>query len=170
MNNNTDEGEGRRIENNEKSTVDSQMNNEEDKEQLIEVATEDYMEDDTESVWTEAEVEDNVEEVVEMATEEEDVVRMKRGDVIEDAYGIFSGHGDESVYCVEIHPRDPSVVITGGGDDMGYLWKYSDTGEVVHVLPLEGHQDTITSVGFNYDGSLCLTGAYDGQVSYDYIF
>lgn len=31
-------------------------------------------------------------------------------------------------------------------------------------LELGGHTDTVTSVGFNFDGSLALTGAYDGKV------
>jgi ribosome assembly protein SQT1 len=29
---------------------------------------------------------------------------------------------------------------------------------------LGGHTDTVTAVGFNWDGSLCLTGGYDGVV------
>ena len=32
------------------------------------------------------------------------------------------------------------------------------------MLELTGHKDTVTSVGFNYDGSLALTGCYDGSV------
>ena len=35
---------------------------------------------------------------------------------------------------------------------------------VQQALELGGHTDTVTSVGFNFDGSLALTGAYDGKV------
>ena len=32
------------------------------------------------------------------------------------------------------------------------------------IYELSGHTDTVTAVGFNYDGTLALTGAYDGTV------
>jgi WD40 repeat protein len=120
----------------------------------------------------------------------------------------FSGHSD-SVYCAAIHPSLPGVVITGsvfvelnggsnthtvayscgisgGGDDVAYLWKFvkraEDTatatesaeglpavspepkGEITSTLKLSGHTDTVTAVGFNFNGSLALTGGYDGAV------
>lgn len=69
----------------------------------------------------------------------------------------------------------------GGGDDVAYIWKFSkkleesssndeDTvvdqtpGEVVSAIKLAGHTDTVTAVGFNFNGTLALTGAYDGTV------
>lgn len=85
---------------------------------------------------------------------------------------VFRGHTD-CVYCSALHPTEPGLVVTGGGDDKAYLWRFPitsklvDTGEKVDVeavIPLEGHTDTITSVGFNFDGSMVLTGCYDGTV------
>ena len=77
--------------------------------------------------------------------------------------------------------------MVGGGDDTAYIWKFAkqadthmDTdestgelagvsssfprGEVISTIKLSGHTDTVTSVGFNFNGSLALTGAYDGLV------
>ena len=88
------------------------------------------------------------------------------------ANAVFRGHTD-CVYCSALHPTEPGLVVTGGGDDKAYLWRFPitsklvDTGEKVDVeavIPLEGHTDTITSVGFNFDGSMVLTGSYDGTV------
>lgn len=78
--------------------------------------------------------------------------------------------------------------LTGGGDDTAYIWKFAkqvevhaamDTdestgelagvpsvvrGEITSSIQLSGHTDTVTAVGFNFNGSLALTGAYDGLV------
>jgi angio-associated migratory cell protein len=35
---------------------------------------------------------------------------------------------------------------------------------IVSCIKLSGHTDTVTSVGFNFNGSLALTGGYDGVV------
>jgi len=84
--------------------------------------------------------------------------------VEEMAHAIFQGHSD-CVYCVAIHPFQAGVVLTGGGDDKAYLWKYEANGEISSLKELGGHSDTVTSVGFNFDGTLCLVGSYDGTVS-----
>ena len=89
--------------------------------------------------------------------------------VVEMALCIFTGHSD-SVYKAVVNPKIPGQVISGGGDDKGYLWRYSCNGDqpgygtVVEQVELLGHQDTVTSVGFNFDGTLALTGSYDGTV------
>jgi len=92
--------------------------------------------------------------------------------IVEMALCIFTGHTD-SVYKAVVNPKIPGQVISGGGDDKGYLWRYSysmngdqtpGTGTVVEQVELLGHKDTVTSVGFNFDGTLALTGSYDGTV------
>lgn len=50
----------------------------------------------------------------------------------------------------------------GGGDDKAFLWRYGADSE--SSLELIGHTDTVTSVGFNFNGTLLLTGSYDGNV------
>jgi angio-associated migratory cell protein len=55
----------------------------------------------------------------------------------------------------------------GGGDDRAFLWKYPETPgstEAESCFELTGHSDTVSSVGFNYDGTLALTGSYDGTI------
>jgi len=80
----------------------------------------------------------------------------------------FTGHSD-NVYCAAIHPSRPGVVLTGGGDDRAFLWTYAlePSGEgsfLKSSFELGGHTDTVTCVGFNFDGSLALTGGYDGTI------
>ncbi|KAJ1908608.1 60S ribosomal subunit assembly or modification protein [Tieghemiomyces parasiticus] len=68
----------------------------------------------------------------------------------------------EPVYAVAIHPRQPELVLTGGGDDRAYLWR-CDTGATVFELE-GGFEDSVTAVGFNVDGTLMAAGAMDGKV------
>lgn len=94
----------------------------------------------------------------------------------------FNYHTD-SVYCTAFHPTRPGLVISGGGDDKAYLWKYNlpqdfnllsnnnnniegEYGKGIEFcIELPGHTDTVTAVGFNFDGTLALTGGYDGIVN-----
>ena len=102
------------------------------------------------------------------------------------AHAIMTKHTD-CVYVSAIHPTQPNIVLTGGGDDRAYLWTYdpiTPTGassneemkdgddtppatteeRVQSCIELGGHSDTVTAVGFNFDGSTFLTGAYDGTI------
>jgi angio-associated migratory cell protein len=93
----------------------------------------------------------------------------------------FNFHGD-SVYCAALHPTRPGIVLSGGGDDRAFLWKYvipSDLSVlgatensfeqygkgIEFCIELPGHTDTVTAVGFNFDGTLALTGGYDGVIN-----
>ncbi len=85
---------------------------------------------------------------------------------------VFRGHSD-SVYCAEINPMCPGTVISGGGDDKAHIWKFPVTADLVesddqvsieNSITLEGHTDTVTAVGFNYDSTMALTASYDGTV------
>jgi WD40 repeat protein len=142
--------------------------------------------DDSSSVWTD---DDNVEEV-----HEDDQGDSAAGpsDLPDVAVACFAGHSD-CVYCAAVHPTQAGIVLTGmstvlhytgvcsvtwifltlgGGDDVAFLWTYDIDGSgneelgraVKTCTRLTGHSDTVTSVGFNFDGSLALTGAYDGKV------
>lgn len=82
----------------------------------------------------------------------------------------FREHSD-AVYSCAIHPSIPCLVVTGGGDDRGYLWRYAaDIGQatsstsVVSCMELAGHSDSVSSVGFNFDGTLLFTGSLDGTI------
>ncbi|OMH82609.1 putative WD repeat-containing protein [Zancudomyces culisetae] len=67
----------------------------------------------------------------------------------------------EPVYSVSINPKYPDLVVSGGGDDKGYLWNKA-TGDLVY--PMEGHTDSVTSVGFSSDGTYISTAGMDGRL------
>jgi angio-associated migratory cell protein len=102
----------------------------------------------------------------------------------------FSQHSD-SVYCAAFHPTEAGMMVSGGGDDRAFMWRY-DTGasqpdvvstdtdghetagtdlraltsrNITWSRELGGHTDTVTAVSFNFDGTLLLTGGYDGKVN-----
>lgn len=68
---------------------------------------------------------------------------------------------DGSIFGLAAHPIDPLLVCSGAEDDLAYLWKI-DTGE--EVAKLTGHTDSVSAVGFSFDGELVATGGMDGKV------
>ena len=99
----------------------------------------------------------------------EDKIDEQLEDVVETAILTFDVHTD-SVYSSAINPKIPGLIVTGGGDDLAYLFRYSCSGDgpeegtIYHAIELSGHTDTVCTVGFNFDGTLTLTGSYDGTV------
>jgi len=71
----------------------------------------------------------------------------------------FTNHTN-SVFTVAVHPS-AQIAVSGGEDDLGYLWDYV-TGE--ELVKLTGHTDSVTNVGFNHDGEMVATGGMDGKV------
>ncbi|KJE89409.1 hypothetical protein CAOG_00883 [Capsaspora owczarzaki ATCC 30864] len=94
----------------------------------------------------------------------EDASAIGEGDTVEewidDSAGGFTEHS-EPIYSVAINPANPTMIGTGGGDDVAYLWSRSD-GSVIHKFV--GHTDSVASVGFNFDGTYFATGGLDGSV------
>lgn len=150
----------------------SEFNNEEVygfEEEEVDSLTEIFVEDDEILHIDENDEEDDNEDI---DIEDESNINATNQDL---SYDSFQNHTD-SVYCVAIHPTNPGVVITGGGDDTAYIWNYkrnnidSNNTEIINnenkqnSIKLEGHTDTVTSVGFNFNGNLALTGGYDGLI------
>jgi ribosome assembly protein SQT1 len=116
--------------------------------------------DDNSTTWG-TEIEDNIS----LANENEEVIDM--------SISSFKAHRD-SVYCAAIHPKNPLLIVTGGGDDNGFLWSYymnetdennSNLGSKIQKCNiLTGHKDSVISVGFNFDGSLIFTASLDGTI------
>jgi len=87
------------------------------------------------------------------------------------AHAVMVNHSD-CVYVSAIHPTKPELCITGGGDDRAFLWTYdtflntplSTESRIMSSIELSGHSDTISSVGFNFDGTMALTSSYDGTI------
>ncbi|TIB68177.1 hypothetical protein E3Q24_03781 [Wallemia mellicola] len=73
----------------------------------------------------------------------------------------FFGH-KEPVYAIAIHPNNPEIIVSAGGDDKAHVWNIID-GEHA-IASLEGHTDSVTSVAFSKDGQFVATGGMDGFV------
>ena len=87
-------------------------------------------------------------------------------DYVDDSIHAFQGHSS-SVYAVAWNPTSSDMVATGGGDDVGFIWRVGEDAFMENsgdVFELRGHTDTVTSVQFNVDGSLLATGGMDGCV------
>lgn len=66
-----------------------------------------------------------------------------------------------AVFAVSVNAANPYFFATGGGDDVGYLWR---VGLAEPVARLQGHSETISSIGFSADGNYLATGGLDGIV------
>ncbi|ELT96890.1 hypothetical protein CAPTEDRAFT_176282 [Capitella teleta] len=80
--------------------------------------------------------------------------------VKDDAAVVFSKHTD-SVFAVCVDPAFSSYALTGGEDDVAYVWKIS-SGEV--FMECTGHKDSVTCVGFSHDSTMAATGDMGGLI------
>ena len=53
------------------------------------------------------------------------------------------------------------MIATGGGDDQAFIWSLS---EKKIIFELKKDNETIDSIGFNFDGQLLATGSLSGNV------
>ncbi|XP_020231713.1 angio-associated migratory cell protein [Cajanus cajan] len=72
----------------------------------------------------------------------------------------FTAHTGE-LYSVACSPTDVALVATGGGDDKGFLWKI---GQGDWAFELQGHEDSVSSLAFSYDGQRLASGSLDGTI------
>ncbi len=99
-----------------------------------------------------------------------------------DSAGYFDTHTD-SIFCIAQHPSSPNVVVTGGGDDVAYIFdasvpsgpvlpsSYESTPQpqeragITPLQKLDGHKDSVNAVAFTYPkGDYVVTGGLDGQL------
>jgi ribosome assembly protein SQT1 len=91
-----------------------------------------------------------------------------------DSAAHFDGHTD-SIFCISQHTTNPNVVVTGGGDDVAYLFDTSipatqgkQQGERESIKPLQkldGHTDSVNAVAFTYPNSeYVVTAGLDGKL------
>ena len=67
----------------------------------------------------------------------------------------------EAVFSVSVNAAQPELFATGGGDDVGYLWR---AGQKDPAFKLEGHSDTISALGFSADGTMLASAGLDGTI------
>ncbi|KAI7863342.1 WD40-repeat-containing domain protein [Spinellus fusiger] len=113
------------------------------------------MEDEDENDY--GEVQENPLEGYEMRPSADDENTMELAD---DSVQGFFEHG-EPVYSIAVHPKESSIVASGGGDDKSYLWR-ADTGE--KLFELSGHTDSVISVAFSVGGDYVASAGMDGKV------
>lgn len=117
---------------------------------------------------------------------EDDNVETTEIDLVNDSVAHFSGHKD-SIFCIAQHPLRPEIIVTGGGDDVAYI--FDATPPERPVLPasyasdpqrqlqlqgrkslealakLDGHSDSVSAVMFTLQsGEYVITAGLDGRV------
>lgn len=99
-----------------------------------------------------------------------------------DSAAYFDTHTD-SIFCIAQHPTNPSLVLTGGGDDLAYIFDVStspgpllpssyesspqqqERQGIPAVQKLDGHTDSVNAVAFTYPkGEYAITAGLDGQL------
>ena len=103
-----------------------------------------------------------------------------------DSAAHFDKHTD-SIFCIAQHPVHSNIVITGGGDDVAYIWDSSSGRQEKPVLPssyesappsglkerpgieaiqkLDGHTDSVNAVAFTFPkGEYAVTAGLDGRL------
>lgn len=96
-----------------------------------------------------------------------------------DSRAHFDLHQD-SIFCVALHPRDPGLVATGGGDEVAYVFRTDGASSLQSKSPpesssgraslparakLSGHSDSVNALTFTMpDGAFLVTGGLDGRL------
>ncbi|MCJ1389059.1 hypothetical protein MMC18_001913 [Xylographa bjoerkii] len=97
-----------------------------------------------------------------------------------DSIAHFDRHTD-SVFCITSHPRDPSIIATGAGDDTAYIFSsnipspllptsYESNPEpgrksLDPIAEFQGHSDSVNAVAFTLpNGDFLCTAGLDGRL------
>lgn len=82
-------------------------------------------------------------------------------DMTNNSSAYFDKHED-SIFLIASHPTLP-MVLTGGGDDVAYLWTTNSDSPKL-VAKLDGQTESVIAGGFSYDGAFAVTGDMNGQL------
>lgn len=92
-----------------------------------------------------------------------------------DSKAHFDLHQD-SIFCIAQHPQDPTLVATGAGDDLTYIFRTDPAAPhrferspgrpaLPPVAKLSGHSDSVNALIFTLpDGAYLVTGGLDGRL------
>lgn len=97
-----------------------------------------------------------------------------------DSIAHFDHHTD-SIFCISQHPRDPSIVATGSGDDTAYVFSAEVPSPLLppsyesnpktsreSIVPMEkltGHTDSVNAITFTLpQGAYLCTAGLDGRL------
>ncbi|KAI8075181.1 quinon protein alcohol dehydrogenase-like superfamily [Gongronella butleri] len=81
-------------------------------------------------------------------------------ELVDDSVQGFFEHG-EPVYAIAMHPKDNSIVVSGGGDDKSYVWR-ATTGEKLYELG--GHTDSVVALAYSVQGDYVASAGMDGHI------
>ncbi|GAA2520512.1 nSTAND1 domain-containing NTPase [Winogradskya humida] len=76
--------------------------------------------------------------------------------------GTVLGHQDGAISTVAFGPH--GHVASGGSDHKVHLWDMAATVEAQRHRILPAHEDSITALAFNRDGTLLASGSYDNSI------
>ncbi|XP_054166410.1 angio-associated migratory cell protein-like [Oppia nitens] len=79
--------------------------------------------------------------------------------VVDESVNSFAGH-QKAVLCCDLS-SDNAYVVSGGEDDMAFVWRTQDMSVVFDV---NGHKDSVVCVEFNANNSLVATADMSGLI------
>jgi len=116
-------------------------------------------------------IESDGDEEIEDANSEGEIGVLKDTDIYSDDDGepyvdecLGSVSHTQSVLSVAFSPTDPSIMVTGGQDDVAVMWTLSERAGRVTCTQrqrMEGHTDSVVQVAFSHDGKYVATAGYD---------
>ncbi|XP_059183954.1 angio-associated migratory cell protein [Centropristis striata] len=135
-----------------------QLHGDEEIIEVIDLNEEDAGPDDLADELEDVDFEDsgNVEDDEGWETEDEMEAEAER----DDSELTFSKHTG-LVLTVRLDPATNSMAVTGGEDDIAYVWRVSD-GEL--LLECKGHKDSVTYAEFSHDSSMLASGDMSGLI------
>lgn len=95
-------------------------------------------------------------EDVEEATDNMTAVHVR-----DDAVLVLRGHTAETL-AVHASPTNKNYIISGGMDDVGYIW---DLEMQTSVAKVDGGKDSVSIVAFSHDGKYAAFGSENGAIS-----
>lgn len=137
--------------------------------QEVIVEEEDYMGEGDEFMEEDGEYEEIEYVDEEELGEEDEQIIPENLEPLDQPFVEISAHTD-SVYCISFNPQDEFTLLTGSGDDKGYLWDIGSIKDDKEVdasfakATISNHTETVAQVQFSQDGAYFATGGLDSVV------